>query len=354
MVGGPVVRPRPRRRRRVLPVTPLLDRRARPLRDLRISLTDRCNFRCGYCMPRDLFGADHAFLERDELLSFDEIEEVVRAAADLGVTTVRLTGGEPLMRAGAPGLVARLAAIGGLDLAMTTNGVLLPRHAGALAAAGLSRLTVSLDAIDDVVFRRASDSPFAVSAVMAGIDAAVAAGFDTVKVNAVVRRGVNEHQVVPLVEHFRGTGHELRFIEFMDVGATNGWTGSEVVPAAEIRAAIETRWRLEDLPARRHGEVARRFRLADGTAQVGIISSVSSPFCGTCTRARVTADGRVHTCLFSSRGTDLRPLLRGARHEGDLRRALAGLWNRRDDRYSELRAAGGRVEAPVEMSYIGG
>lgn len=336
----------------------LHDLRGRPLRDLRVSVTDRCNFRCAYCMPRELFGADHAFLDRGDLLSFDEVEELVRAAVDLGVTTVHLTGGEPLLRPGLPDLVARLAAIGGLDLAMTTNGVLLPRHAAALAAAGLDRVTVSLDAIDDAVFRRASDSPFGASAVLAGIDAARAAGFGDVKVNAVVRRGVNEHQVVPLVEHFRGTGHVLRFIEFMDVGATNGWTDADVVPAAEILAAIGARWPLEDLPVRRYGETARRLRLADGSAEIGVISSVSTPFCGTCTRARVTAEGRIHTCLFSTGGTDARALLRGPRRPGDLADLLSALWGTRSDRYSEIRAevraAGTRRAAPVEMSYIGG
>ena len=332
-----------------------LDLRGRPLRDLRVSLTDRCNFRCGYCMPRELFGAGHQYLAADELLTFDEVEEVVRTAVDLGVRTVRLTGGEPLLRPGVADLVARLAAIGDLDLAMTTNGVLLGRHAAALRAAGLDRMTVSLDGIDDATFRRASDSPFGVSAVLDGIDAAVEAGFPRVKVNAVVRRGINEDQVVPLVEHFRGSGHVLRFIEFMDVGSTNGWTGSEVVPAAEIRAAIEARWPVEELPPNRHGEVAQRLRLRDGSAEVGLISSMSSPFCGTCTRARLTADGRVHTCLFSSTGTDVRGLLRGSRRPGDLHTLLRRVWGGRDDRYSEVRSAlTRRADAPVEMSYIGG
>lgn len=324
----------------------------RPLRDLRISLTDRCNLRCGYCMPRELFGPGHVFLPADRLLSIDEIERVARTAVDLGVTKIRLTGGEPLLRKGVVEIVERLARIDGLDLAMTTNGVLLPRFARDLAAAGLRRVTVSLDAIDQDVFEEASGSRFRVADVLRGIDAADAAGLGPVKVNAVVRRGLTDSQVLPMIGEHRGTGRILRFIEFMDVGGTNGWNREQVMTAREILDLIRSEWDLVELPALRYGEVAQRLMLADGSLEIGVIASVSAPFCGTCTRARVTAEGRLHTCLFSAGGVDLVPALRGGDPDG-LRELLASTWSGRGDRYSELRSEE-RASAPVEMSYIGG
>ncbi|MCM0622751.1 GTP 3',8-cyclase MoaA [Nocardioides bruguierae] len=324
----------------------------RPLRDLRISLTDRCNFRCGYCMPRELFGPDHAFLPTSRLLSIDEIERVARTAVELGVSKIRLTGGEPLMRRGVVGIVERLARIEGLDLAMTTNGVLLPRFADDLAAAGLRRVTVSLDAVDQEIFEAASDSRFRVADVLRGVDAADAAGLGPVKVNAVIRRGLTDRQILPMIREHRGSGRILRFIEFMDVGGTNGWSRDHVVTAEEILDLIRSEWQVVELPASRYGEVAQRFMLADGSLEIGIIASVSVPFCGTCTRARVTAEGRLHTCLFSAGGVDLVPALRHGR-PGDLEGLLSSTWAGRADRYSELRS-GARTTLPVEMSYIGG
>lgn len=331
------------------------DLRGRGLRDLRVSLTDRCNFRCGYCMPREIFGPGYAFLPDESMLSFDEIDEIVRAAAGLGVRKVRLTGGEPLLRRGMVDLVSRLARIDGLELAMTTNGVLLPRFASALAAAGLDRVTVSLDALDDETFRAASDTKFDVADVLEGIDAAEAAGLGPVKINTVVRRGLNDSQVADLVDHFRWTPHVIRFIEYMDVGATNGWRLDEVMPADHILDAIAARWPVEELPARTIGEVARRYRLQDGSCEFGLISPVSQPFCGNCTRGRITADGRFHTCLFSPGGVDLMSLLRGPRRPDDLAETMAGVWHRRSDNYSETRGRDSAQQVrPVEMSYIGG
>ena len=330
------------------------DALGRGLHDLRISVTDRCNMRCRYCMPREVFGPDHAFLERDELLSFEELTRLVTAAARLGVRKVRLTGGEPLLRRDLPDLVAMLAGVAGIeDLALTTNGVLLPRFASRLREAGLGRVTVSLDALDDETFAEVSDTPYRVAQVLAGMDAAEAAGFAPVKVNAVVRRGVNEHAITPLAAHGRETGRTVRFIEFMDVGTTNGWDRTEVVPAAEVLAVIGAQWPLEPIDG--PDGVAERYRYVDGAGEVGVVASVTRAFCRTCVRARVSAVGELFTCLFAASGTDLRPSIRGGATVDDLEQRLAAIWGVRDDRYSLERArrrqAGGER---VEMSYIGG
>ncbi|HEV7975705.1 GTP 3',8-cyclase MoaA [Amycolatopsis sp.] len=344
------------------------DRRGRALRDLRISVTDRCNFRCTYCMPRDEFGPDHAFLSRRALLDFDEITRVATTFVGMGVRKIRLTGGEPLARRGICDLIARLAAINdghgspGVDLALTTNGSLLPRLAPALAEAGLHRVTVSLDTIDDAVFRAMTDSRFGVGDVLAGIDAAANAGLGPVKINTVVQRGVNDGDelrgVLDLAEHFRGTGHTVRFIEFMDVGSTNGWRHDQVVPSREILAALDTRFGVEPVGPAYLGEVADRYRYRDGAGEIGFIRSVSAPFCGTCTRARLSADGKLYTCLFATAGTDLRAALRSGVTDTDLADLIAGRWRTRDDRYSEQRGAAGARPSPagprIEMSYIGG
>jgi cyclic pyranopterin phosphate synthase len=326
----------------------------RPLRDLRISVTDRCNFRCVYCMPKEVFGRDYQFMQRSELLSFEEIERLARIFAELGVQKIRITGGEPLLRRDLEHLIARLANVDGLDLTLTTNGALLPQKAGALAAAGLRRITVSLDSLDDGVFSAMNDVDFPVQRVLEGIEAAAAAGLP-VKVNAVVKRGLNEAEIVPLARHFRHTGHVLRFIEYMDVGATNGWRLDDVVPAAEILATIDSEYPLEPVESDYRGEVARRYRYADGAGEIGVIASVTKPFCGDCTRARISAEGRLYTCLFAIRGHDLRALVRSGVSDDEIRETLGSIWNSRSDRYSELRSertAGLRPK--VEMSYIGG
>jgi cyclic pyranopterin phosphate synthase len=326
----------------------------RPLRDLRISVTDRCNFRCTYCMPKEVFGRDYEFLPRDALLTFEEIERLARVFVRQGVTKIRLTGGEPLLRRDVERLVELLASIPGLDLTLTTNGSLLPRKAPALAGAGLRRVTVSLDSLDDDVFRAMNDVEFPVTTVLEGIEAAATAGLAPVKVNMVVKRGANEDSIVPMARHFHGTGHILRFIEFMDVGATNGWRMDDVVPAAEILATIDAELPLEPLDANYPGEVARRYRYRDGGGEIGIIASVTQPFCGDCTRARLSAEGQLFTCLFAARGHDLRALLRGGASDEELSEAIGRIWGRRDDRYSELRSAATTALPKVEMSYIGG
>jgi GTP 3',8-cyclase len=332
----------------------LTDTLGRPIRDLRISVTDRCNFRCVYCMPKEVFGRDYPFLPRAELLSFEEIERVARAFAHLGVEKIRITGGEPLVRRDVETLVAMLARIDGLDLTLTTNGSLLTAKAKGLTDAGLSRITVSLDSLDDDVFRAMNDVDFPVARVLEGIDAALTAGLDPVKVNVVVKRGLNDDGVLAMARHFRGTGVVLRFIEYMDVGHTNGWRLDDVVPAAEIVSAIDAELPLEPVEAAYRGEVASRWRYLDGSGEIGVISSVTQPFCGDCTRARLSAEGKVYTCLFAVRGHDLRDLLRGGATDDELVAALAGIWRARSDRYSEQRSAA-TVDLPkVEMSYIGG
>jgi GTP 3',8-cyclase len=327
----------------------------RPLHDLRISVTDRCNFRCVYCMPRAVFGPDHAFLPRAEILTFEEIERIGRAFVRLGVEKVRLTGGEPLVRRELPRLVAMLAAIRGVrDLTLTTNGVLLPQHAAALAEAGLHRVTISLDAEDDATFGRMNDARVPVARVMAGIEAAEAAGLGPVKVNMVVKRGWNEHAILPMARRFRGSGRILRFIEYMDVGHTNGWRLDDVISADEILARVGAEFPLEPMPPTHPGEVAERYRYADGSGEIGVIASVSRPFCGDCSRARVSADGQLYTCLFATRGHDLRALLREGAGDTELEASLRDTWTARDDRYSELRTEATARLPKVEMSYIGG
>jgi len=333
----------------------VLDTLGRPMRDLRVSVTDRCNFRCGYCMPKEAFGPDHAFLPRAEVLEFTEIERIVRASVALGVRKVRLTGGEPLVRRNLEQLVAMLAAIEGIDdLTLTTNASLLAARASGLAAAGLHRVTVSLDALDDPTFMRMNDVGFPVSRVLEGIAAAESAGLGPIKLNAVIRRGINEHAIVDLAERFRGTGTTVRFIEYMDVGHTNGWRLDDVVPAAEVIATIDARWPLEPVEAEYRGEVAQRYRYRDGAGEIGVISSVTQPFCGDCTRARLSADGRLFTCLFATAGHDLRAIVRSGATDADLTDALRVIWTGRSDRYSELRTLE-TVDLPkVEMSFIGG
>jgi len=338
-------------------MTATLDSLARPLRDLRISVTDRCNLRCPHCMPRAIFGPGYAFTARENLLSFEEIARLSRAFADLGVNKIRLTGGEPLLRRDLERLVALIAAVPGIeDIALTTNGTLLAEKAGALRDAGLRRVTVSLDALDPAAFRAMSDTRLPLGRVLAGIDAALAAGLDPVKVNMVVRRGVNDHCVLAMAAHFRERPEILRFIEYMDVGTTNGWRAAEVVPAAELRDLIDARWPLEPVASARQGEVATRYRYRDGAGEIGFIHSVSAPFCSTCTRARLSAEGRLHTCLFAGRGHDLRALLRQGASDAELSERLAGIWRLRDDRYSELRTlrSAQAAEPKIEMSYIGG
>ena len=328
------------------------DRMGRPLRDLRLSVLATCNFRCPYCMPAERYPRDDAG-DAASRLSFDEIETLVRAFATVGMRTLRLTGGEPLLRRGLPDLVARLARIEGIeDLALTTNGSLLPRHAAALRAAGLSRLTVSLDTLDPARFSRLSGGRGDVAQVLNGIAAAQAAGFASLRINCVVQRGVNDGDVLALVEHFRGSGHVLRFIEYMDVGTCNGWDATRVVPTRELHAQVHARWPLRALAPARHGEVAQRHAFVDGGGEIGFVSSISAPFCGDCHRARVSADGKLYTCLFASTGTDLRPALRQG--EAVLAGVVSDVWQRRADRYSQLRAeTAGRREA-VEMYAIGG
>jgi GTP 3',8-cyclase len=330
-----------------------LDRLGRPLRDLRISVTDRCNFRCTYCMPKEVYGSSYRFLPRAELLTFEEIERLARLFAAHGVEKIRLTGGEPLLRRDIEKLVAILAGVPGVDLTMTTNGALLAPKASALAVAGLHRITVSLDSLDDEVFRALNDVDFPVERVLAGIEAAAAAGLP-VKINMVVKRGVNEDSVLPMARYFHGSGHILRFIEYMDVGHTNGWRLDDVVPAAEILSLIEGDLPLEPVEPGYRGEVARRWRYRDGGGEIGVIASVTQPFCGDCTRARLSADGSLYTCLFATRGHDFRALLRGGADDGEIGAAIASLWGRRTDRYSELRTAATARLDKVEMSYIGG
>ena len=332
----------------------VVDTLGRPIRDLRISVTDRCNFRCVYCMPKEVFGRDYRFLERRELLTFEEIERLTRAFVRQGVEKIRITGGEPLVRRDLERLIEMLAAIDGLDLTLTTNGSLLAQKAEALRAAGLGRVTVSLDSLDDEVFRAMNDVDFPVARVLEGIDSAARAGLTPVKVNMVVKRGDNEGSVLAMARRFHGTGHILRFIEYMDVGHTNGWRMDDVVPAAEIVATIDAELPIEPVEPNYPGEVARRWRYRDGGGEIGVISSVTQPFCGGCTRARLSAEGRLFTCLFAVRGHDLRALIRGSGTDEEIDDAIAGIWHARTDRYSELRTAETASEPKIEMSYIGG
>jgi len=336
-----------------------VDRLGRPLRDLRISVTDRCNFRCTYCMPKEIYGRDYAFLPHDQILTFEEIERVACAFVGLGVEKLRITGGEPLVRRNLPDLIAMLAAIdrpdgGGLDLTLTTNGSALRALARPLADAGLRRVTVSLDSLDDAVFGAMNGIEFPVARVLDGIDAALEAGLDPVKVNMVVRRGVNEASVLPMAAWARETGVTLRFIEYMDVGHSNGWRLEEVVPAAELAAVIDAAWPIEPVDAAYRGEVAERWRYADGRGELGIISSVTRPFCGDCTRARLSAEGTLYTCLFAVRGHDVRAQVREDPSDEALLAYLAGIWSGRGDRYSELRSQATSGLPKVEMFAMGG
>jgi cyclic pyranopterin phosphate synthase len=337
---------------------PVADTLGRPVRDLRISVTDRCQFRCTYCMPREVFGRDFVFLPREELLTFEELARVTRIFAGLGVRKLRLTGGEPLLRRDLHKLVAMLAAIDGIaDIALTTNGALLAGKATALAAAGLRRVTVSLDSLDDEVFMALNDAHFPAGRVLEAIAAAADAGLAPVKVNMVVRRGMNEQSILPMAAHFRHSGHVLRFIEYMDVGTTNGWRLDDVVPAAEIISLIGGQWPLEPVAPTYPGEVARRWRYRDGAGEIGVIASVTQPFCRGCTRARLAADGQLYTCLFAAAGHDLRGPLRAGATDQALREQISSIWARRTDRYSEQRTRRTRqqpVRPKVEMSRIGG
>jgi cyclic pyranopterin phosphate synthase len=331
-----------------------VDTRNRPLSDLRISVTDRCNFRCVYCMPKDVFGRDYPFLPHDELLSFEEIARIARIFVGLGVHKIRLTGGEPLLRKKLENLVELLAAIPGIDLTLTTNGALLARKARALHDAGLKRVTVSLDALDDATFRAMNDVDFPVARVLEGIDAAHAAGLAPIKINAVIKRGMNEAAVLPLARYFKDSGHIVRFIEYMDVGHTNGWRMDDVVPAAEIIRTIDAELPLEAIERNYSGEVAERWRFRDGGGEIGVIASVTQAFCRDCTRARLSTDGKIFTCLFATEGYDLRALLRGDYRDAQIENAIAAIWRQRADRYSEIRTANTVRAAKVEMSYIGG
>ena len=331
-----------------------IDTLGRPLHDLRISVTDRCNFRCVYCMPKEIFGKDFQFLPRAEILSFEEIERLVRIFVSLGVQKIRLTGGEPLVRRDLERLVEKLAKIGDLDLTLTTNGSLLSQKARALAAAGLKRVTVSLDSLDDATFKAMNDSDFPVAKVLAGIEAAQAAGLAPIKINMVTKRGVNESSIVPMARYFKGTGMTLRFIEFMDVGSTNGWRLDDVVPAREIVSMIDREMPLEPVQAGYRGEVAARYRYKDGAGEIGVISSVTQPFCADCTRARLSADGSLYTCLFATQGHDLRSLVRSGATDEEITHAIAAVWTDRTDRYSDLRSEATAGLHKIEMSFIGG
>ncbi len=333
-----------------------LDTLGRPLHDLRISVTDRCNFRCTYCMPKEVFGREYQFLRREQLLTFEEIARLAWIFVSLGVEKLRLTGGEPTLRRDLPKLIEMLRGIDGLrDLTLTTNGSRLGELAQPLKDAGLDRITVSLDSLDDAVFRAMNDVDFSVSRVLDGIDAARRAGLAPIKVNMVVKRGVNEQTLVDFARYFKGSGSIVRFIEYMDVGTTNGWRLDDVFTAAEIVAAIDHELPLEPAEPQYRGEVANRYLYRDGSGEIGVISSVSQPFCGDCTRARLSADGRLFTCLFATTGHDLRRLIRDGQTDVEIARSLRSVWTRRGDRYSELRAAQtpGLGDKP-EMSYIGG
>ncbi|MDN3919915.1 GTP 3',8-cyclase MoaA [Roseateles violae] len=352
--------------RAMQPTGLLGDALGRPLHDLRISVTDRCNFRCSYCMPKEVFDKHHPFLPHAELLSFEEIARLARVFVAHGVEKIRLTGGEPLLRRNLEALIEMLAALRTpagkpLDLTLTTNGSLLARKARALKAAGLQRVTVSLDALDDAVFQRMNDVGFPVAEVLAGIDAARAAGLGPIKVNMVVKRGTNEQQILPMARHFRGSGIVLRFIEYMDVGATNGWRMDEVLPSSAVLELLRREFELRPLEASAPGETAERWAYADGGGEIGLISSVSQAFCGDCNRARLSTEGKLYTCLFAHRGHDLRALLRAGADDARLAGAIAQIWEPRADRYSQLRASGGDSsgskdsgERRVEMHYIGG
>lgn len=341
----------------------LTDTLRRPLRDLRISVTDRCNFRCVYCMPKAVFGRNYAFLDRNELLSFEEITRISRVAAAHGVHKIRLTGGEPLLRKGIEELISQLAALrtpegDPLEIALTTNGAALGVKAASLKVAGLTRVTVSVDSLDDELFQKMNDVRFPVDRVLAGIDAAHEAGLGPIRLNMVVKRGLNDGEIVEMARRFKSTPYTLRFIEYMDVGNTNGWSLDEVVPSAEVVSRIDEAFPLEPVGAAVHGETATRWRYVDGEGEIGVISSVTNAFCGTCNRARISTEGKLFTCLFASEGHDLRALLRGGASDEELSAAMASIWGAREDRYSEIRSSLTpqlrEQRKRIEMSYIGG
>jgi len=332
---------------------PLVDTRQRAMHDLRISVTDRCNFRCVYCMPREVFDANHPFLPHSAILTFEEIARLAGIFVGLGVEKIRLTGGEPLVRRDLHRLVALLAELPA-EVTLTTNGSLLAKHAKALKAAGLDRVTVSLDSLDDTTFRAMNDADFPVAKVIEAIEVAAAEGLAPVKINTVVKRGVNDQDLVRMAERWRGTGHIVRFIEYMDVGSTNGWRMDDVVPSAEVVKRISARWPLEPVGANYSGEVAERWRYVDGAGEIGVISSVTQAFCATCTRMRLSTEGSLFTCLFAQSGHDLKSLVRGGASDEQIRNEIAAVWQRRSDRYSEIRTEATSRERKVEMSYIGG
>ena len=341
------------------PAGSLADTRGRRLHDLRISVTDRCNFRCTYCMPKSVFDKDYTYLAHKELLSFEEITRTARIFAMHGVEKIRLTGGEPLLRKNVEALIEMLAGLKTadgqpMDLTLTTNGSLLPKKAGALKAAGLQRITVSLDSLDDNVFRAMNDVDFPVTDVLKGIDAASDAGFFPVKVNLVVKKGVNDHDVVAMARHFKGSGHIVRFIEFMDVGSSNGWRMDDVVPSADIVRMIGAAMPLVEAEPNYSGEVAERWAYGDGSGEIGVISSVTQAFCASCTRARLSTEGKLYTCLFAESGHDLRALIRSGRSDDEIAAAIGLIWQQRDDRYSEIRTDATARARKIEMSYIGG
>ena len=336
------------------PAAPLADRRGRRLGDLRISVTDRCNFRCIYCMPKTVFGRDYPFIARDELLSFEEIARIARMFVARGVSKIRLTGGEPLLRRNIEHLIELLAAIPGIDLTLTTNGSLLAKKAQALRRAGLKRVTVSLDALDDPTFRAMNDADYPVAQVLAGMDAAESAGLTPLKINMVVKRGTNDQAILPMARHFKGSGRILRFIEFMDVGASNDWKLDQVLPSASVIKLIDAEMPVAPIDANYPGEVAQRWRYKDGSGEIGVISSVTRAFCSGCTRVRLSTEGKLYTCLFAQGGHDLRALLRDQRADEEIGAAIDALWEARDDHYSELRCAATTQLKKIEMSYIGG
>lgn len=336
-----------------MPMT-ITDTLNRPLRDLRISVTDRCNFRCVYCMPKEIFGSDYPYLPHKEVLTFEEITRLARIFATFGVKKIRLTGGEPLVRKDLPNLVSMLSKIPNLDLTLTTNGSLLPGNAQALKDAGLKRVTVSLDSLDNDIFKALNDVDFPVGKVIEGMEAAHMVGLEPIKVNMVVKRGVNESSILPMAHYFREKGYILRFIEYMDVGHTNGWRTDEVVSAKEIIKTISAELPLEPLEPNYKGEVAERWRYKDGSGEIGMISSVTQPFCRDCNRARLTAEGKLYTCLFAVKGHDLKSLVRSEATDEDISNEIARIWDRRSDRYSELRSENTIGLPKVEMSHIGG
>ncbi len=333
----------------------ITDTMGRPLKDLRISVTDRCNFRCTYCMPAEIFGESYKFLPKNEILSFEEIARLARIFVEFGVNKLRITGGEPLLRTDLHKLIAMLTGMPGLeDLTLTTNAFLLPQQAQQLKDAGLQRVTISLDTLDDEVFKEMNGRGISIDRVLKGIDAAAAVGLAPIKINAVVQKGVNDHTVVDLARHFKGSGHIVRFIEYMDVGNRNGWKWDQVVPAAEIVQQIDAEMPLEPVDSNYPGEVANRYRYRDGQGEIGVISSVSQPFCANCTRSRLSTDGKLYTCLFASAGHDLKGPLRAGASDSELRELVTGIWQGRSDRYSEERAEMTEDVQRIEMSYIGG